>query len=129
MSHGSLDPFCRAVRQVIGPLGVFTTYASDDGREWTLRGRCNACGLCEAYDPRYLGAVQDTPHVVSGHDGKPERVITRQLRWHHEPGVPGAVEELGWRDRADIPVAPAMLRKIPGCAYSLWVDVGLEVSI
>ncbi len=54
------------------------------GETWLIVGECNRCGLCD------VGAVG------------------RRLVWSHPPGMPGAVLDLDYGRRRDMPMRPPL---------------------
>lgn len=96
---------------VIAGVSV-TQYENTDGLKWRIFGTCNACGLCEN-PPETVPSVviQKNRKIAEGEQGFWERTLV----WHKQPGEPGAVEELEFNDRKDIPMTPH-INKIQGCA-------------
>ena len=94
----------------------FVVYRCSDGRRWRIEGTCNACGACESPGEAHVN-VRVLP------DGTRE-TWTRTLRWHGDPGEPGACEEIDFASRKDIPMTPdAVALWAPYCTLTgVWLE-------
>lgn len=95
----------------------FSTYRNTDGKEWTVRGTCNACGLCEEFKPEYLGQTLSYTILRKDKDGFFDNWL-RTVRWDATPGTPYACIEIGYENRSDIPMTSDLVNSIDGCSLS-----------
>jgi len=97
------------------------TYENTDGKRWVVSGKCNQCGMCETYNDEPLNTPIDQINYRLNELGEKEE-YTRTLIWRNYPGTPGAVEEVDYDKRLDIPMSLDATEKIEQCTLlSRWL--------
>lgn len=97
-------------------------YENSDGKKWQISGICNACGLCEIYEPPVaIGEIILHTNISMVNGDK--KIWTRRLKWNHAPGTPGACEEIDYDNRLDIPITPDAVNRIEECTLTgKWIE-------
>jgi len=96
----------------------YRDYENTDGKKWRVYGTCNACGMCENYEPSHFN-VRYNPYTEE------KETYTRHFIWADGPGVPGACIEKNFEARKDIPMTPGAINPIEECVLrGEWIENG-----
>lgn len=113
----TMDPTTEIVSTSGENENFYIIYKNQDGRQWKITGTCNQCGLCEEYNESLpLDNIVQQSNV--GIKNNEKIFWSRQLKWHSQPGIPGACEELNYSSRLDIPILPELVNNISSCTLT-----------